>query len=92
MEKITKETMKTISKNLMIDISEEEANQIYLTIKNSIEEIEKIKEYDFDHIEPMDFPNITTNNSFRDDVIVEFENKEKLLNCAKDRVGKYIKV
>lgn len=92
MEKITKETMKIISKNLMIDISEEEAEQIYLTIKNSIDEIEKIKEFDFSGILPMDFPNIKVENNFREDIVVEFENKEKLLECAKERVGKYVKV
>ncbi len=90
--KISKELMQTISKNLMIDITDEEVEKIYLTIKKSVEAIEKIKEFNFDHIEPMDFPNIVTSNNFREDEVVEFKNKDKLVESASDIKGKYIKI
>lgn len=92
MEKITKEIMKAISKNLMIEISDQEAYEIYTRIKQSIEAIERIKAYNFDNIEPLDFPKIVTSNEFREDVVEEFSHKEELLNCAKERKNKYIKV
>lgn len=92
MDKITKEMMKVISKNLMLDISDEEAAKIYATLKASIEEIEKVVKYDFSHIKAMEFPEIIIDNNFREDVVQEFEDKEKLLKCAKELKGRYIKV
>lgn len=92
MDKITKEMMKVISKNLMIDISDEEAQEIYLSIKSSIAEIEHVVKYDFSYIEPMEFPDITIDESFREDEVVEFENNEKLLESAQERKGRYVKV
>lgn len=92
MEKLTKEIMKIISKNLMIDISDEEAQKIYFSIEKSIEEIDKIKSYDFDHIVPLDFPKINVDQEFREDVVEEFSHKDKLLDCAKEKIGNQIKV
>ena len=47
---------------------------------------------DFVGIEPLDFPEINVNNDFREDVVIDFENKDKLIKCAKETRNRYIKV
>lgn len=92
MKKIDKNILKLISKNLMIEISDREAEIIFEKISESINKINEIKEFNLENVEPMDFPNIVVNNDFRKDIVKEFENKDKLLDCAKEKKGRYIKV
>lgn len=92
MKKIDKEIMKEISSKLMIDLTDSEIQIIMDEISKSISDLETVKSMKLDGIEPTNFVNIQVNNDFREDVVVEFENKEKLLKCAKEIEKGLVKV
>lgn len=92
MIKLTNKITKEISKNLMIDITEEEASAISLLIKNSIKKIEHINNIDLSKVKPMDYPDIVISNSFREDEVKEYDDKEELLELAPEKKDGYIKV
>lgn len=92
MIKLTNKITKEISKNLMIDISDEEAKVISELISKSVEKIEKIKEFNFEKIKPMDYPNIPITSFFRDDEVKEFKDTDDLLELAPEKEKGLIKV
>ena len=92
MIKLTNKITKEISKNLMIDISDEEAKVISELISKSVEKIEKIKEINFQKIKPMDYPDIPITSFFREDEVKEFGNKDELLDLAPEKEKGFIKV
>lgn len=92
MKKIDKEIMKEISSKLMIDLTDSEIQIIMDEVSKSISDLETVKSMKLDGVEPTNFVNIQVNNDFREDVIVEFENKEKLLKCAKEIEKGLVKV
>lgn len=92
MKKIDKEIMKEISSKLMIDLTNSEIQIIMDEVSKSISDLETVKSMKLDGVEPTNFVNIQVNNDFREDVVVEFENKEKLLKCAKEIEKGLVKV
>ena len=92
MKKIDKEIMKEISSKLMIDLTDREIEIIMDEVSKSISDLETVKSMKLDGVEPTNFVNIQVNNDFREDVVVEFENKEKLLKCAKEIEKGLVKV
>lgn len=92
MKKIDKEIMKEISSKLMIDLTDSEIQIIIDEVSKSISDLETVKSMKLDGVEPTNFVNIQVNNDFREDVVVEFENKEKLLKCAKEIEKGLVKV
>ena len=92
MKKIDKEIMKEISSKLMIDLTDREIEIIMDEVSKSISDLETVKSMKLDGVEPTNFVNIQVNNDFREDVVVEFENKEKLLKCAKEVEKGLVKV
>lgn len=92
MIKLTDKITKEISKNLMLEISDEEAKLISSLIETSVEKIEKIKTFDLSNVEPMDYPDIVISNNFREDEIEEFDNVEELLDLAPEKENRFIKV
>ncbi|MDE5545345.1 MAG: Asp-tRNA(Asn)/Glu-tRNA(Gln) amidotransferase subunit GatC [Malacoplasma sp.] len=92
MIKLTDKITKEISKNLMLEISDEEAKLISSLIETSVEKIEKVKTFDLSNVEPMDYPDIVISNNFREDEIEEFDNVEKLLDLAPEKENRFIKV
>lgn len=92
MKKIDKEIMKEISSKLMIDLTDSEIQIIMDEVSKSISDLETVKSMKLDGVEPTNFVNIQVNNDFREDVVVEFENKEKLLKCAKEIEKGLVKV
>lgn len=92
MKKIDKEIMKEISSKLMIDLTDSEIQIIMDEVSKSISDLETVKSMKLDGVEPTNFVNIQVNNNFREDVVVEFENKEKLLKCAKEIEKGLVKV
>lgn len=92
MKKIDKEIMKEISSKLMIDLTDREIQIIMDEVSKSISDLETVKSMKLDGVEPTNFVNIQVNNDFREDVVVEFENKEKLLKCAKEIEKGLVKV
>ena len=55
MIKLTDKITKEISKNLMLEISDQEAKLIFSLIDNSVQKIEKMKSFDLTNVEPMDY-------------------------------------
>ncbi|MDE5949789.1 MAG: Asp-tRNA(Asn)/Glu-tRNA(Gln) amidotransferase subunit GatC [Malacoplasma sp.] len=92
MIKLTDKITKEISKNLMLEISDEEAKLISSLIESSVEKIEKVKSIDLSNIEPMDYPDIIISNDFREDEVEEFDNVEELLDLAPEKENRFIKV
>ncbi|MDE5841986.1 MAG: Asp-tRNA(Asn)/Glu-tRNA(Gln) amidotransferase subunit GatC [Malacoplasma sp.] len=92
MIKLTDKITKEISKNLMLEISDEEAKLISSLIETSVEKIEKVKTFDLSNVEPMDYPDIVISNNFREDEIEEFDNVEELLDLAPEKENRFIKV
>lgn len=92
MKKIDKQIMKEISSKLMIDLTDSEIQIIMDEVSKSISDLETVKSMKLDGVEPTNFVNIQVNNDFREDVVVEFENKEKLLKCAKEIEKGLVKV
>ena len=92
MKKIDKEIMKEISSKLMIDLTDSEIQIIMDEVSKSISDLETVKSMKLDGVEPTNFVNIQVSNDFREDVVVEFENKEKLLKCAKEIEKGLVKV
>lgn len=92
MKKLSPKVMKSICKNLMINISDKEQKIILKMIEHSIKRIQKIKNFNLDEIEPLDFVMISIKNDFRDDVAKDFKDKQKILDNALEKVDKYIKV
>lgn len=92
MAKLSNKITKEISKNLMIEIPEDEATKISELIQNSVDKIEKIKGIDLSKVEPMDYPNIVIKNSFREDEIDAFDNTDELLEQAPEKKDGYVKV
>lgn len=92
MKKIDKEIMKEISSKLMIDLTDSEIQIIMDEVSKSISDLETVKSMKLDGVEPTNFVNIQVNNDFREDVVVEFQNKEKLLKCAKEIEKGLVKV
>ncbi len=92
MKKIDKEIMEEISSKLMIDLTDSEIQIIMDEVSKSISDLETVKSMKLDGVEPTNFVNIQVNNDFREDVVVEFENKEKLLKCAKEIEKGLVKV
>lgn len=92
MKKIDKEIMREISSKLMIDLTDSEIQIIMDEVSKSISDLETVKSMKLDGVEPTNFVNIQVNNDFREDVVVEFENKEKLLKCAKEIEKGLVKV
>lgn len=92
MKKIDKEIMKEISSKLMIDLTDSEIQIIMDEVSKSISDLETVKSMKLDGVEPTNFVSIQVNNDFREDVVVEFENKEKLLKCAKEIEKGLVKV
>lgn len=92
MKKIDKEIMKEISSKLMIDLTDSEIQIIMDEVSKSISDLETVKSMKLDGVEPTNFVNIQVNNDFREDVVVQFENKEKLLKCAKEIKKGLVKV
>lgn len=94
---INKEMMITISKNLMMEMSDSEIELLMNEVKSSIDDLDKLsifnsKKYNIENYEPMNYPTINTNNKFREDEIMEFENKDKLLKSANNIKNNLIKV
>lgn len=92
MKKIDKETMKEISNKLMMDLTDKEIEIIIDEVSKSISDLNAIKSMNLDGVIPTNFVNISVINDFREDVVVEFENKEKLLKCAKEIEKGLVKV
>ncbi len=92
MIKLTDKITKEISKNLMLEISDEEAKLISSLIENSVQKIEKVKSIDLSNVEPMDYPDIIISNNFREDKVIEFDNVDELFELAPEKEKKFIKV
>lgn len=92
MIKLTDKITKEISKNLMLEISDEEAKLISSLIQNSVQKIEKVKSIDLSNVEPMDYPDIIISNNFREDKVIEFDNVDELFELAPEKEKKFIKV
>ncbi|MDE5767423.1 MAG: Asp-tRNA(Asn)/Glu-tRNA(Gln) amidotransferase subunit GatC [Malacoplasma sp.] len=92
MIKLTDKITKEISKNLMLEISDEEAKLISSLIESSVEKIEKVKSIDLSNVEPMDYPDIIISNDFREDEVKEFDNVDELLDLAPEKENRFIKV
>lgn len=96
-KEINKEMMKLISKNLMINMSDDELELLMDEVSSSINDLDKLSifnstKYNIKNYEPMNYPKINSNNNFREDVVCQFENKEKLLKLANNRKNNLIKV
>lgn len=92
MKKIDNNLLKDIASKLMIELSDEEISILLNEINESINDLNSIKDLNVDNVNPTNFININVNNDFREDKVVEFKNKEKLLNNAKEKIKGYIKV
>lgn len=96
-KKITFDIMKTISNNLMIYMSDEEIEIIMKQVENCIDELDKLtifknNDYDIENTRALNFPKINVDNKFREDEVIEFDNKEELLNNASEIKNRLIKV
>ncbi|MEF9984869.1 MAG: aspartyl/glutamyl-tRNA amidotransferase subunit C [Malacoplasma sp.] len=91
MDKLKKELIE-ISKNLMIDFSKEDIENIANELKDSIALLDEIHKIDLSKVNPTNFLNINTPNDFREDIVEDFPNKKELLDNAKDVVNGFVKV
>lgn len=87
-----KEDIIKISKDLMIDFSLDDIENIEIDLKDSIGLLNKIHEIDLSKTPPTNFLSIKTSNYFREDVVEEFKNKKELLENAAEVINGYIKV
>ena len=86
MELVDEEKIKHIAKLAKININEEETKILSKQVEQILEYVEQLNEID-ENIEPLD--NLTGNyNRFREDVVLNFENKEKIIeNAPKNKDG-----
>lgn len=95
-KKITFEMVKSISKNLTINLSENEINILIEELETSINDLEKLSifrnKFSIENVEPMNFPNIKCSPEFREDIVEEFDNKNKLLDNPKEFIKGLVKV
>ena len=83
---VDKEQIKHIAKLSKIKLNDEELDQISKQVEQILEYVDKLNEIN-DDIEPLE--NISGNyNRLRDDVIIDFNNKEQILkNAPKTKDG-----
>lgn len=83
---VDKEKIKHIADLSKIELKDNELNQLYKQVEQILEYVEQLDEIK-DDIEPLD--NLTGNyNRLRDDVVVDFNNKEQILkNAPKSKDG-----
>lgn len=94
---ITISDMKKISSNLMIDMNDDEIEIIKEEIKKSVDDLSHLaifhsEQYNLANVKPLDYPEIDASNNFREDVIKDFKNKEKLLKHPKEINKNLVKV
>lgn len=90
--KISHKILNEISNNTYITFTEQEANYIYGLVKHSIDDIKEILNLQFNDVEPMSYPEIEFNHPFREDVVKQCVNKNKMFKYIKNKKGKYIKI
>lgn len=69
-----------ISKNLLIELNDQEKEDLFLKIKSLEYDFEKLSEINTDGYEPMNYIAVELNNYLRDDNIVEEFNNKVLFN------------
>lgn len=92
MKKISKDLIKRISQNLMLNISESETEKVLKELEEEIKEFTKLNGLDVSSIAPLNYPEIGAVSDFREDVVEEFKNKKELLDCASEIKDNLIKV
>lgn len=78
MERITEETIEYVGILAKLELSEEEKEQAKKDMTNMLNYIDKLNELDTDGVEPMShvFP---VNNVFREDVVTNADERERIL-------------
>ncbi|WP_339022936.1 Asp-tRNA(Asn)/Glu-tRNA(Gln) amidotransferase subunit GatC [Spiroplasma endosymbiont of Crioceris asparagi] len=87
---MTKEQIKELAEDLLIDLSEDEIKDILLTDENVEKRFEKIINYQVADVEPLDFPFEINNTFLREDDQIEAIEKETILNLAPEKNADYI--
>lgn len=91
MAEITKEEVRRIAKLAKLEFSEEELETFSQEFARIVKFVEKINELNTENIEPSPYP-IPMENLPRPDVLIEYKEKERLLNNAPKRKGNFIVV
>lgn len=85
--KITQETVKYVAALAKITVSEEEKRKIALDLDHILDYIETMNELDTEGVEPMSHV-LPVKNVFREDIVVNGDNREQLLkNAPKQKDG-----
>lgn len=92
MKKISKDLIKRISENLMLNISESQTEKVLSELEEEIKEFSKLNKLDVSNVAPLNYPEIEATSDFREDIVEEFKNKKELLDCAPEKKDNLIKV
>jgi aspartyl-tRNA(Asn)/glutamyl-tRNA(Gln) amidotransferase subunit C len=88
--KITEETVQYVAALAKLTVSEEEKQKVAKDLENILDYIASMDELDTDGIEPMSHV-LPVKNVFREDVVVNQDDRERLLkNAPKKKDGSFV--
>lgn len=91
-KKLTKELVKELADDIMINLNDKEIDKIISTDKKLLDMFEEIKKIDTKNVEQMHFPFDNVNTYLREDDDQQILEQKKVLDNAPAIDGDYIKI
>jgi aspartyl-tRNA(Asn)/glutamyl-tRNA(Gln) amidotransferase subunit C len=90
MLKVTKELIKELAEDIMIEISDEQAEKVFQTENKIVDEFLKVTKINVEGVAPMHYPFDVINNYLRDDEDEITISKEELMINAPKKDKDYV--
>ncbi|WP_338972551.1 Asp-tRNA(Asn)/Glu-tRNA(Gln) amidotransferase subunit GatC [Spiroplasma endosymbiont of Panorpa germanica] len=91
-KKISPELIQELGRDIMIEVSEKEAQEIFETEQILRKKFEKVTRINTDNIEPMYYPFEVNEIGMRSDEFVEINDQTQVLNNAPSTDGDFITI